>query len=44
MLNHELFESILMNYDGLDYETAHARINRVYNYAKELKKEGRLRG
>lgn len=44
MLNHELFESILMNHDGLDYETAHAKTNRVYNYAKELKKEGRLRG
>ena len=38
MLEHELYESILMEY-GLTYEDAHEETNKIYNYVDELKKE-----
>lgn len=41
MLEHELYESILMN-DGLTYETAHRETDKIYNYRNQLMKEGRV--
>ena len=42
MLNHELYESILMKAEKLPYEKAHNETNKLYNYGEELRKEGRL--
>lgn len=41
LLNHEMFESILMDDNKTTYEDAHRLTNKVYNYSAELYKEGR---
>jgi len=40
MLNHELFESILMK-DGLTYNDAHGKTSEIYDYASAIKSERR---
>ena len=37
LLNHEFLESVFMK-DGLKYDEAHTKAEKIYNYEKELKK------
>ncbi|MBU3851243.1 MAG: hypothetical protein H9901_00815 [Candidatus Paralactobacillus gallistercoris] len=39
MLQHELYESKLMDYMGMDYHSAHELTNTIYNYQEAVKKE-----
>lgn len=39
LLNHEFLESILMD-EGLSYDEAHEKAQRLYNYAKALREAG----
>ncbi len=40
MLEHEFFESILMEKDNMTYQKAHAETDKIHNYREALKKEG----
>lgn len=38
MLEHEYFEVVLMGKENMAYEEAHEEANKIYNYAKEVRK------
>lgn len=41
LLEHEMFESIIMTDNQTTYEKAHKQANEIYNYSAELYKEER---